>query len=98
VVLGRFPQYLEIAKSIGARALQIPAATWEKMSKAQQWIMNQRFPDQAIKAGEEFVLATPPDAAPKGSFYAREIAYLLSRGYQLVEGGTRLIPPAPPGG
>jgi hypothetical protein len=68
---------------------------WSKMDKAQQWVMNQRFLDQAIKAGDEFVLSTAPGLAPRGSFYAREIAYLLSRGYQFAADGMRLVPPSP---
>lgn len=60
--------------------------------------MNKRFLDHAIKSGQEFSLATPPHLAKVGSFYAREVEYLISRGYQPATDGMRLIPPGPPGG
>jgi RHS repeat-associated protein len=90
-VLGHYPEYINLSKEMGAKAFNIPTNIWNKMSPAEQWAANQKFLDRAIAKGAEFVLATPLSAIRKGSFYEKEIQYLMSKGYKLSSDGYKLI-------
>lgn len=91
-VLGHYPVYLEKAAELGARRFNVPPDIWAKMSPAEQWAANQKFLDRLIARGDEVVLTTAVDAVRRGSALEREIRYLISRGYQVVEDGLRLVP------
>jgi RHS repeat-associated protein len=90
-VLGHYPEYINLSKEMGAKAFNIPTSVWNKMSPAEQWAANQKFLDRAIAKGAEFVLATPLSAIRKGTFYEKEIQYLMSKGYKLSSDGYKLI-------
>jgi hypothetical protein len=92
-VLGHYPNYVETAESLGARYFNVPKEAWAKMTPTEQWAANQRFLDRAIQRGDDFVLATPPQMARPGSFYARELNYLESRGFTLNVDGTKMLAP-----
>jgi hypothetical protein len=92
-VLGRFPDYLNLADKLNANRFDIPTEVWNRMTSEQQWAANQKFLDLRIQTGDEILLATPLDEVKPGSFFERELNYLFSRGYTLNEDGTRLIPP-----
>lgn len=90
-VLGHYPEYVSLADEIGAKRFTIPEHVWNKMSPSEQWAANRKFLDRAISRGNEFILATPYSKARPGSFYERELQYLLSKGYRLDPTGTKLI-------
>lgn len=92
-VLGKYPEYLELAKSIGARVYSIPQKVFESMTEDEQWAANQKFLDRAISRGSNFVLATPADAARPGTWYARELSYLKSQGYTVGSDGMSMVAP-----
>jgi hypothetical protein len=82
IVIGHYPDYVQIASARGLSFFQIEAGTWNSMSAEAQWAANQDFLDNAIAEGAVFLLATPPAAARAGSWYHRELDYLRVRGYQ----------------
>jgi RHS repeat-associated protein len=92
-VLGRYPGYLNTAKSLGARYLDVPPARWARMTPAEQWAANTRFLDRLIGRGDDVVLSTAAREAAPNSFFARELEYLTSRGYTISDDGMRLLAP-----
>jgi hypothetical protein len=86
-VIGKYPAYLEKARELGAKALDIPQAEWNSLgSRAAQWARNVKFLDEAIARGDSFRLATSfaQGWAEQGTFYKDELVYLLQKGYELV--------------
>ena len=92
-VLVHYPEYVELSDSINARRYQIPNDVWEKMTDIQRWEANQKFLDRTIARGDSITLATPASAARPGSYYAREIDYMIKKGYTVSNDGIKLIPP-----
>ncbi len=91
-VLGKYPQYIELARKLNARRFNIPTDIWNKMTPAQQWSANVKFLDRAIARGDRFVLANPVDNITKVSgYFRRELEYLIEKGYKLSKDGTQLI-------
>jgi len=91
-VLGKYPDYVNLAESIGARRFNIPTNIWNKMSPAEQWAANQRFLDRAIARGDEFVLSNPVKSIGEATgWFGRELRYLADHGYRLAEDGARMI-------
>ncbi len=91
-VLGKFPDYVNLAESIGARRFSIPTSVWNKMSPAQQWGANQRFLDRAIARGDDIVLSNPVKSIGEATgWFGRELQYLADHGYKLAEDGARMI-------
>jgi len=88
-VIGHYPEYLN--SSINGNRFTMPAGQWSKMSVAEQWAANRRFLDDAIKRKDVFWLATPLQNVRPGSWYARELAYLMQNGYRISEDGLWLI-------
>ncbi len=91
VVLGHYKDYIEKAK-LGDKTFSAPLEFWDKMIKGEQWAANQKFFDRAIAKGSEFILATPLDKIRPGSFFEKEINYLLKHGYKFTTDLTKLIP------
>jgi filamentous hemagglutinin len=58
----------------------------------ERWAANRLFLDRLIGPGDDVVLATRADLARPGSYYAREIGYMLQRGYRISPDGYRLLP------
>ena len=67
IVIGRYPIYLQEAAKRSGRAFNIPQDEWDAMPPDQRWTFNKEFLDKAIVAGEQIVLATPPEKVPSGS-------------------------------
>jgi len=89
VVLGRYPAYVEKAAELGAEFFEVPF--WNQLSSSEAgWGINRAFLDQWMAAGAEFELATPTEIGT-GSFFEREVQYLLSNGYRFAS-ATRLVP------
>jgi hypothetical protein len=63
------------------------------MSEAEHWEANQKFLDRMIARSDEILLATPLDKVRPGSYFARELEYLGSKGYVPSHDGTRLVKP-----
>lgn len=61
------------------------------MSEAERWAANQKFLDRTISRGDEILLSTPLDKVRPGSYFARELEYLSSKGYRPNADGTQLI-------
>lgn len=96
VVLGHYPEYVDLAKATGGRTFQVPTKVWDSWSPTEQWAANQKFLDRAIARGSNVQLATPANAAREGSFFERELQYMQSRGYSVGPDGTSLIAPGGP--
>ena len=92
-VLGHYPEYKELAESLGARRFNIPPTVWEKMSETERWAANQKFIDRMISRGDDILLATPLDQVKPNTYFVRELEYLGSRGYVPSVDGTWLIKP-----
>lgn len=63
----------------------------ERHVREERWTANQKFLDRMIVRGDEILLATPLDQVRPGSFFAKELEYLSSKGYIPSDDGTRLI-------
>ena len=93
IVLGHFPEYVDVAKATGGRTFQVPTKVWDSMSSEQQWAANQKFLDRAIARGSNVQLATAADAAREGSFFEKELQYMQSQGYTVAPDGMSVRPP-----
>jgi len=93
IVLGHYPEYVDVAKASGGRTFEVPTKVWDSMSPEQQWTANQKFLDRAIARGSNVQLATPANAAREGSYYERELQYMQSKGYSVGPDGMSLLPP-----
>ncbi len=51
VVLGKYPDYINLADDLVARRFNVPDWVWNGMSDAERWAANQRFLDRAIARG-----------------------------------------------
>jgi hypothetical protein len=51
------------------------------MTLDQRWAINKEFLDEAIGAGEQIILVTPPEKVPSGSTLEKELNYLASHGW-----------------
>lgn len=60
------------------------------MSEIERWKANQKFLDRIIDRGDDIILATPLKKVRPGSYFARELEYLSSKGYVLSADGTKL--------
>ncbi len=96
VVLGHYPEYVDVAKATGGRTFQVPTKVWDSMSPTEQWAANQKFLDRAIARGSNIQLATPANAAREGSYFERELQYMQSQGYTVSPDGMSLIAPGGP--
>jgi RHS repeat-associated protein len=92
-VLGHYPEYVQLSERLGAKYFNIPAHIWNTMSKAEQWAANLKFLDRLISRGDVVQLATNINAVTPASSLAKEIGYLLSKGYMIGPGGWSLLPP-----
>ena len=90
-VLGHYPNYVKLAESIGARRFQIPTKVWNKMSESEQWAANAKFLDRMILRGDNIRLATPINKVKPGSFFQKELNYLIEKGYKVSSDGLWLI-------
>ncbi|MDR0715108.1 MAG: hypothetical protein LBF89_12780, partial [Bacteroidales bacterium] len=91
-VLGKYPDYINLASEIGAKRFNISTNIWNKMTAADQWIANVKFLDRAIERGDIIVLSNRVTNISNvtGSF-RRELDYLISKGYKLSSSGLQMI-------
>jgi hypothetical protein len=82
-----------VSDTAGARRFDVPEAAWRRMTPGEQWAANQRFLDRTVARGDDIRLATPVDRARPGSFYERELRYLVSKGFRPNRQGDRLMAP-----
>lgn len=90
-VLGHYPEYVNLAKSLGAKRFNIPTNIWEGMRTAEKWGANQKFLDRMILRGDNIRLATPLSQVKPGSFYQQELNYLFGKGYKVSSNGLWLV-------
>ena len=89
-VLGHYPQYVELAQSLGANHFNLAPEVWEAMSPADRWAANRAVLDAAAARGDEIRLATPLREGP--SIFRDELEYMSDTyGYEVSPDGTRLI-------
>jgi hypothetical protein len=91
-VLGKFPDYVNLADDLAARRFSIPTKIWNKMTPAQQWAANQKLLDRMITRGDEIILSNPiKNVSEATGWFGRELNYLVERGFRLSSDGTRMI-------
>ena len=91
-VLGRSKDgYVKLASLLHANVLNIPKDIWNALSADEKWAANQKFLDEAIARGDQFILSTHFLNAEPGTFFAKEIKYLLEKGYIPTNGGFKLV-------
>lgn len=56
-VLGKYPDYKNLASELGAKRFNIPIAIWNKMSLSEQWVANVKFLDRIIARGDKIILS-----------------------------------------
>jgi RHS repeat-associated protein len=94
ILLGRTVDgYVQLGGALGAATFTIPDPVWQTMTEAEQWAANQSFLNAAIQNGSTIILGSNPADAPVGSFFWREVQYLISQGYQISAGGNEMIKP-----
>lgn len=90
-VLGKYPEYLNLAESLGAKRFSIPSNIWNGMTPAQQWSANVQFLERAIARGDKIVLSNRvTNLNAVTGWFRRELDYLISKGYKLSRNGTYL--------
>lgn len=90
-VLGKYPDYINLAGELGAKRFNIPTDVWNKMSATEQWAANVKFLDRAILRGDNFILSNAvKDINKVTGAFRKELDYLIDKGYKLNEAGTLL--------
>jgi hypothetical protein len=90
-VLGKYPDYLNLASELGAKRFNIPTHIWEKMTSAEQWAANQKFLDRMISRGDKIILSNPVlDINNVTGAYRKELDYLIKNGYKFDSTGTQM--------
>ncbi|MBP7963694.1 MAG: RHS repeat-associated core domain-containing protein [Caldilineaceae bacterium] len=84
-VLGRYPAYVNMANKEGANYLNFVDDTWDRLTDVQRWAVNRQFLDNAIARGDTFKLASRLKEAEPGTYLRRELDYLFSLGYEVVD-------------
>jgi len=92
MVLGKYPEYVNKAKDMGAKAFSIPSKIWDAMSPAAQQLANSKSIDRVAQRGGEFFLSNNPKDA--SGAYAWELRMMMER-FGLIpnEAGDKLIKP-----
>lgn len=91
-VLGKFPDYINLANEVGGKRFNIPTDIWNRMSKAEQWAANQKFLDRAIARGDDILLSNPVrNINDVTGAFRLELDYLMSNGFSLSADGARLV-------
>jgi RHS repeat-associated protein len=91
-VLGKFPDYLDLASELGAKRFNIPTNIWNKMTSAEQWAANVKFLDRAIARGDKIILSNKvTDINKVTGAFRKELDYLIEKGYKLSSDGLEMI-------
>jgi hypothetical protein len=86
-VLGHYPDYIALGWKLNAQIFSIDPELWLQSDLEWVWVENVKFLDRMISVHSRFLLATEPDRVRPDSFLARELAYLMSLGYEAVRTG-----------
>lgn len=91
-VLGKYPDYINLAGDLGAKRFNIPTDVWNKMTAAEQWGANVKFLDRMMARGDKIVLSNRVSDINKvtGAF-RKELDYLISKGYKISSDGLQMI-------
>lgn len=90
-MIGEYPKYLEVAKTIKAKVFSAPEDVWYSLTSDQQWELKKTFFDQAVARGDFFYLASGWTEATGD--YGRELQYLIDLGCKVSKSQLWLIPP-----
>ncbi len=69
LVLGRYPQYVELADKLGAHRFDLRTEVWERMTETERQAANLRTLDRAIARRARIVLTDAPIKVTPGSQY-----------------------------
>ena len=78
--IGSNPSYITLSDNVGARRLEIEPTMWSASPPSGQWRADQYFLDAMLRAGDTFIFSSNPRLARPGSWFFRELRYLLGRG------------------
>lgn len=92
-VIGQYPAYTLFAEAMKHRQFYIPQKIWERMSEKDLWKANERFLERTVRRQSVVILAKPFHQINPESYLAREVNYLLGKGYRFSSDGTKLLPP-----
>ncbi len=93
VVLGHYPEYVQVARRLGALHFSVPGPIWNKLSPAQQWRWNRLFLDtQVVMPRPQLVFSHLPGGARPHSSLRREIRYLTAKGVNVNPRLTAFLP------
>ncbi len=95
-VIGKVGQYEPLAEELGANYFKVSNEVWNSLDREGRWALNRAFLDEAVKRGDEFILATPLSGLDELNtmvgFYGDELRYLNNvHGYNLSADGTRMF-------
>ena len=91
-VLGKYPDYINLASELGAKRFNIPTNIWNKMTAAEQWGANVKFLDRMIARGDKIVLSNRvTDINKVTGAFRKELDYLMGKGYKLSSDGLQMI-------
>ena len=91
-VLGKYPDYINLASELGAKRFNIPTNIWNKMTATEQWAANTKFLDRMIARGDKIILSNPvTDINKVTGAFRKELDYLIDKGYRLNSDGTQMI-------
>jgi RHS repeat-associated protein len=94
-VLGRNPLFITLSDKLGARRFEIPLRIQNsRMTTEEVWSANRKFLDRTIRRGDRIVLSNSALDAEPGTFFHREINYLVNtrEAYTISSDGMSLIP------
>lgn len=80
VVIGHFPDYQLAARAIGCCYFELNIDDMARLTEQEIWRRNEVFLNDRMRRGARFLLATAPELARPGSWFARELEYLDSVG------------------
>ena len=80
-VLGRYPEYIDAAESMGANVFSMPSSLYNSLDwMGEGWTANQAFLDKVLSTGQQIYLACPP-LGQEGSIFQEEMFYLTGQGF-----------------
>lgn len=89
IVLGHFPQYVELAKSLNLGHYQIPPELYNSMNDTQRWAMNSQYINDCMKLGANFLIE--PNRVISAWLYEEINLILQSGSYQWLEDFSALV-------
>lgn len=90
IVIGKYPAYVQTAKKLKLKCFDV-GKLWDSLTKEEQWKLNKAFLDAAAERGDSIVLASKLIEAKAGSYFRKEIDYLISKGYKVSDDGATMV-------